>query len=450
MIRAICLFLLLATPAMAAAPVPRDFAWGSSLTFPPGGALFELTVPLAVYRQTNSPELADICIFNGRGEMVPFSVTPPPQPVVKKRVLLPHFPLPGKPTPGENLSVIVERRSTGEIITVSQGRANVKPVAYLLDATAVTEPLESLELEWRDIPEGFVERLTVEGSDDLERWWPLTAATIATLKHGSNTVEQRQIPLAGIRARYLRIIQQESRSGVEFTKMVAALSAGTAEPRRERLVIDVKPLPGKPGEYLFDLAGRMPVDRIRLQLPEKNSLVRGVFFSRSKESDPWVQRQEGVSYRLDSSAGVLSSPELSLPASGDRYWKLQISEAGGGVGAAAVKVEVAWTPQRILFIPRGNAPFTLAFGSGRADTRTVRGTDLLASLPVAEPAKVIIVQAEAGEAVTLGGEAALKKEFSAITRKKLLLWGVLLVGVGVLAWMVLRLGRQMNVRASNP
>ncbi|MHB8056501.1 MAG: DUF3999 domain-containing protein [Desulfuromonadaceae bacterium] len=444
MIRVVCLLLLLAAPAMAAAPLPKDFAWGSSLSFPPGGALYELTVPIAVYRETNSPELADICIFNGHGEMVPFSVTTPPQSAVKKRVLLPHFPLPGKPTPGENLSISVERRSTGEIVTVSQGRADAQPVAYLLDATAVNEPLESLELEWRDIPEGFVERLTVEGSDDLERWWPLTAATIAALKRGSNTVEQRQIPLSGIRARYLRIIQQERRSGVEFTKIVASLRAATAEPRRERLVIDVKPLPGQPGEYLFDLGGRMPVDRIRLQLPERNSIVRGVFFSRFRESDPWVQRQEGVSYRLDIPVGELSSPELSLPASGDRYWKLKISEAGGGAGAAAVKVEVAWTPQRILFLPRGNAPFTLAFGSGRADTRSVRGADLLSSLPATEPAKVNILRAEAGEVVTLGGETALKKEFSAITRKKLLLWGVLLVGVGVLAWMALRLGRQMK------
>jgi hypothetical protein len=133
-----------------------------------------------------------------------------------------------------------------------------------------------------------------------------------------------------------------------------------------------------------------------------------------------------------------------VPASGDRYWQLKIGEAGGGAGGSAVRVEVAWAPHRILFLPRGEAPFVLAFGSGRADTRTLRGADLLSSLPSTDPGQVKIVRAEAGEAVTLGGEAALKKELSAVTKKKLLLWGLLLAGVAVLALMALRLGRQMK------
>ena len=131
-----------------------------------------------------------------------------------------------------------------------------------------------------------------------------------------------------------------------------------------------------------------------------------------------------------------------MPAGGDRYWRLKVSEAGGGIGAAAVTVEVAWIPHRIHFLPRGEAPFILAFGSGRADTRNVRSADLPAGLPTTEAAKVGIARAEAGEAVLLAGEAALKKEMSPVTRKKLLLWGTLLAGVAVLAWMALRLIRQ--------
>jgi hypothetical protein len=188
----------------------------------------------------------------------------------------------------------------------------------------------------------------------------------------------------------------------------------------------------------------MPVDRIRVLLPERNSLTKGVFSSRSTLSDPWVVRQEGLLYRIATRDGELVSPELSVPASGDRYWRLKVGEAGGGVGAAAVSVEVAWIPHRIHFFPRGEAPFILAFGSGRADTRSVRGADLLAGLPASDAMKVGIVRAEAGDAVPLAGEAALKKEISPVTRKKLLLWGMLIAGVGVLAWMALHLIRQMK------
>lgn len=445
MIRSVFIFLiLLPLTASAASPGPADFAWQSSLNFPPGGALCELSAPVSVYRGISSPDLADICIFNGRGEVIPFSVSTPPPPPVRKTVLLPHFPVPEKPAPGEKLSIRVERRSTGEIVTVSQGRGDALHVAYLVDATALTEPIESLELEWGDIPEGFIGRVSVDASDDLDLWRPVTTATLAALKRDGSRVEQKKIPLSGARARYLRIVQQESRTAINFTKVVAALFAGATEPRRERLFLPVTPVPAQPGEYLFDLSGRMPVDRIRIILPERNSVARGVFFSRSKESDPWVQRLEGVSYRLDTAGGELTSPELPITASGDRFWKLKISESGGGAGAAAVKVEVAWAPHRILFLPRGEAPFLLAFGSGRADTRSVRGADLLLSLPTTDPSNVKIVRAEAGEAVTLGGESALKKEISAITKKKILLWGLLLIGVGVLAWMALSLGRQMK------
>jgi hypothetical protein len=444
MIRPLFLLLLLAAPAMAASPVPKDFAWKSSLNFQPGGTLYELNVPASVYRGTSSPELADICIFNGKGEMVPFSVTTPPPPAVKKRILLPHFPVPGKPAPGEKLAIRVERRSTGEIVTVSQGRADAQVIAYLVDATAVTEQVQSLELEWRDLPEGVIAQVSVEASDDLELWRPVTTATLAALKREGSMVEQRQISFSGIRASYFRIVQQESRSVLKFTKVVATLSAGSAEPRRERLAIDVTPVAGQPGEYLFDIPGVMPVDRIRLLLPERNSIVRGVFFSRSRGSDPWVQRLDGVSYRLDAADGELASQELPVPASGDRYWKLKINEAGGGAGAASVRVEAGWAPHRVTFLPRGEAPFMLAFGSGSADTRSVRGADLLSGLPVNSPVKVKIDRAEVGEAMALSGAAALKKEVSAITRKKILLWGVLLMGVGLLAWMALRLSRQMK------
>lgn len=445
MIRAALLFLVLQTlPALAATPGPEDFAWKSSLSFPPGGALYEVNVPLSVYRVIRSPELADICIFNGRNEIVPFSVTTPPPPPIRKRILLPHFPLPDKSTPGEKLSIQVERRPSGEIVTVSRGRSDTPLTAYLVDATSATEPIESLELEWRDTTEGLVEQVSVEASDDLDHWRPVATATLASLHRDGGTVVQRQINLSGIKTRYLRVVPQGNRFAAEFTNVVALLSAGSAEPQRERLPVSLSTVPNQPGEYLFDISGSMPVDRIRVLLPERNSLARGVFFSRPKESDPWIVRQEGVLYRIAAKDGELVSPELSVPACNDRYWRLKVGEAGGGVGAADVKVEVAWIPHRLLFLPRGEAPFILAFGSGRADTRNVRSADLPAVLPASEAAKVGIVRAEVGEAVPLAGNAAMKKEISPVTRKKLLLWGMLIAGVAVLAWMASRLIRQMK------
>ncbi len=41
------------------------------------------------------------------------------------------------------------------------------------------------------------------------------------------------------------------------------------------------PVPGKPGEFEFDLGGHFPVDRVNFELPELNSVVDVRLFSRA-------------------------------------------------------------------------------------------------------------------------------------------------------------------------
>jgi len=446
MIRFLVVFLVaLALPAQAKTPQPPDFAWKSVLRFLQGGSLYEVRVPLSVYRGVTSPELADLCVFNGANEIVPFSVaTPATQKQAANRIILPHFALPRKPKADESLSVRVERRSSGAVVTVGNGTNEGLGAAYLLDATAATAPIDSITLEWRDRPDGFTERVTVEASDDLDHWREVASATLASLKKGGRVVEQRQIALDGVRARYLRIVPEDVRMEMELTKVTASLSTGPTEPTRERLTVSGTAVAGQPGEFLFDLTGRMPVDRVRVLLPEKNSIARAIISSRTREEAPWIRRQDAVVYRLDTKGGELSAPEFTVCANGDRYWRLQIDAAGGGIGTGELRIAVAWVPHRVLFVPRGTKPFSLTFGSGRADTRAIRGGDLLARLPGTELAKTPVVPAEAGETMTLGGSDALKTEISAVTKKKALLWLVLLAGVGVLAWMAARLFRQMK------
>ncbi len=68
--------VLLAQIVCAKEPVPHDFAYGNSLNISEASALSEFTIPLDVYKGVTRPDLGDMAIFNGVGEMVPFAILP--------------------------------------------------------------------------------------------------------------------------------------------------------------------------------------------------------------------------------------------------------------------------------------------------------------------------------------------------------------------------------------
>ena len=67
---------LLLVPALAAAEQPHDFAYGIPLQTSGQDALQELELPRAVYEGVVHPDLADLRVFNGAGEVVAHAFRP--------------------------------------------------------------------------------------------------------------------------------------------------------------------------------------------------------------------------------------------------------------------------------------------------------------------------------------------------------------------------------------
>lgn len=439
--RLLVLLLFCALPVHAGV-TPSDFAWKLPLSVPPGGALYELPLPLPVYRGIRTPDLADLSVFNGAGEMVPFSLSVPPAAAAEKRLLLPVYPLPSGEKPAAKLSVRVEQRPATDVVSVERDTSEATAKGFLIDATSTAEPVTALELEWGETGKGFITNVTVDASNDLDSWRRVATGTLASLRREGEFVERRRLDLGGVRARYFRVVPLGATAPMVI-KVTATLSEGRTEPHREHAIAAGVPIK-EPGAYRFDLPGMMPVDRLRILLPHQNSLVRVALFSRSGEQEPWVPRAEGIAYRLNSAGGEVESPEFTLPRSGDRQWLARFQATGGGIGSGTPRIEVGWVPHRLRFVLRGDGPFCLAYGSGRGDTRSQRGADLFASLADVKKGELPVIQATAGEEAVLAGEGALKVQTSPAMRKKLLLWGSLLAGVALLAWMALRLSRQMK------
>lgn len=145
--------------------------------------------------------------------------------------------------------------------------------------------------------------------------------------------------------------------------------------------------------------------------------------------------------RRDAKKGICS---LQLPATTDRYWRIQVEGSSGGLGAGIPQLEVGWLPHRLVFVARGPGPFRLAFGSSREGLCNLRDDALLATLQDRQQGKIRPASATAGPVETLGGAAALRPRIAPATWKRWLLWGALILGVGMLAGMAYRLYRQME------
>jgi hypothetical protein len=198
----------------------------------------------------------------------------------------------------------------------------------------------------------------------------------------------------------------------------------------------------KPGEYLFDLGGRLPVDRLRIGLPQPNTLASVQVFARNRDDQPWQVISTGVLYRLQRDGREIANPDLAVAGSGWRFWLLRVDQKGGGIGQGEPTLQAGWVPQQLVFVARGNPPFQLTYGNAAAQPAAYPIATIVPGWRSAEELQAAL--ATAGAQRELAGARALR---APIDYKTWTLWGSLALAVVVLAWMAWQLTRQMQPHA---
>ncbi|HET6420231.1 MAG TPA: DUF3999 domain-containing protein [Geobacteraceae bacterium] len=451
-ILAILLVFAVAGPAFANQPRPDDFAYGMFLKTDGGEALYETMLSLPVYRSVTRGDLGDLCVFNGQREVVPFAIIRPPLETARQAesVPLPIFPLFAPVGQrAENLSLQVTKDKTGSIINVTTGTGagqGREISAYLVDAGHAGPAVSALELELRALGDGFVRRVTVESGTDLEHWTTISPeTTIVSLRYGAHTLERRTIELGSVRASYYRISSPDPGGMPELAGIRARLAAEAREPERQWITsAPGKAVKGGISDYTFDTAGHMPVDRIRVELPQDNTLVNAIFYSRPSKGEPWTARQSTLVYRLRLQGHYIANADITFPPCTDRYWLMRIDQTGGGLGVGTPKLVFGWVPEKLVFVARGAGPFILACGSLRARVDGNGGNELLAEFKNLRKENIVAKSATIGPRTILGGETALRPGIIPRDWKTCILWGALVLGVALLAWMAIRLHRQLK------
>lgn len=445
----ICLIFVLPAIALAqtaeAPERPENYTNVSTLTNSKNEGINRVELPLAVYRGVMSNDLADIRVFDNKGVPVPHALVSaePPRSEMRAPISPPRFPVYAE-AGGDNQSEMkIEVRADGALVKIESNK-NSQPKAltvnsYVFDLIQLSDNIKALNLDFNTPTEGFVSKARIEASDDFKSWRTLVSgAPVMSLQFAGQAIAEKRIELPSTKSKYLKLTWEGPAIGLSDIKA----EFGEKFIQGERVGLTGNGRAGdKPGEYVFDLGARAPIDRIKFELPQINTVAPTQIYSRADEKSPWQSRASATLYRLNYKGDSVVAPAISVAISNDRYWKIAVEQKGGGLGAGMPNLVAEYRPRQLVFVARGEGPFTLAFGKANAKQSSFSAESLIPGYQYSDEFK--LAQAQIGDAraqtVAVVAEAASPEQ-----KKKWLLWAVLLAGVALLGGMAWKLSKQMT------
>lgn len=440
--------MLLSSASWADTPSLTDFARQLPLTLSGSGALYELPLPAEVYLGVQRTDLGDLAVFNGVGEIVPFTLVQPlPAKYSVEQRQLPLFPLGGaaRSRTGD-LALQVRTDAGGTSVDLRTRPASAPPgevTGYVVDAAALERPVSGFDLTLAPGAREYLGAVRVAISDDLRSWRDHGDGALAVLSAGAAQLSRSRIDFPPVPARYFRLVVSPEQGAPRLTGVSARLESSSPAPNRATQRYFLAPVPGEPGTYRVRTSGPLPVDRLRLVFDTDNALASAAFFSRQDDKSPWCERGSATCYRLRRGSGVVESAPLEVGPTTDREWLIRLRPAGPG--ERLPMLEIGWQPARLIFAASGEPPYSLAFGSARSGAASLRDDGIAAALAGWEKQGIKPVPAGAGASVESGGKKALRRQIPAATWKSIALWSVLVFGVAMLARMAWKLGREISL-----
>jgi hypothetical protein len=435
--------LVLAVALPVAAQSPANFRSSAEVTMPSNDALHLLELPVEVFRDGRK-DLADVRIYNEKGDSVPIAWGADPGRTVEpaQPIVLPVFPVRTVPAPGQASTEVTVKAADGTLVSVRSGRAPPakgapKAKAWLADVTKATEPIAAVLFTWEAVPGSEMLTVRVEGSDDLKAWSTLGSAPLVRLQGGGRSLLQNRVEFTPRTVKYLRITADSP--AFEPTNIGAQYAPRGKPP--ERRVKTVEATRGEnPDEIVFDLGARLPVELLRLIPTQDNAILVGNLLARDTTNEPWQPMMSATFYRLQREGVESLSPPREIGRRAARYWLVRL--APGSSQGPLPKLEVHWSPARIVFVKEGEGPFYLAFGNPNAK-QTALGIETV--IPNYKPGmEHLLKAAQVGPVKAEPPPNRWEKMIGEMDLRRSILWGVLVLGVATLGVMAWRLSKQVK------
>lgn len=334
------------------------------------GPYYRLILPAEVYEASQSAYLSDVRIINSAGEFVPFSLESPVAQPAKQQVVtdqVPWFRVPvsksdrdavknrsaskeeGHNAEDSTLPVPPDRKMNDVIVDLSEGR----------DVTALRVRLNVTRYQGR---------VRVDTSNTLDRWETVTESELLRSSSGDRELVQDRIHLRGITRRYVRLTWLDSEP--EITSVEVERTVGPKSPATENSVEAMQWVRAlhvrkgeKAGQYLFDTAAAYPIERLRIDLPQINTVNRMTVENRTDAASGWRYVGSGAVYRIEGKTNEKLSPPLQFAIETKPQWRLSFDMRDSSPDIEPSAIMLGWRPATLTFIARGTAPFTLGVGN---------------------------------------------------------------------------------------
>ncbi|HET9450848.1 MAG TPA: DUF3999 family protein, partial [Aggregicoccus sp.] len=248
------------------------------------------------------------------------------------------------------------------------------------------------------------------------------------------TLLRRHVELTPGLARFLRVRVDGEGPGLPLRALQLQLRSPGEVPQPQWL--EATFLRRDERGFVYRLPARIPAEQVDLRLAADNAVARYQVQSREAEAQPWRHRGSLTAFRLRGAGLDLVNEPLPLHPTREREWRLESATPA----AQPPVLRFAYFPERWLLLTHGKAPYVVAAGSERARREDYPLEALVAQVRAKygaewEPPKVGL-----GAGRDAGGEAALRPPLGDDSRTWAL-WAVLVLGAGVVIFMVLRLLR---------
>lgn len=417
-----------------------------------------------VYAAVNTVNLGDLCVRNAAGEDLPFGFSRPPAPDHRKERALPAaevqwFPMPvhaadsGDPAAPLGVTIApdgslraapgsrtISDKRPGEVISLVPLWSGVDPREAR--NTRLTLTIDIAEPEYRG-------GLRLAESDDLDRSRSVGSGQLLFLRNDKETLVANRIELTGVRGKYLLLYWDQTPPTVTGIRAEMVLEeeeiappptfpvsaeesrAANADPAG-RQFLEVPGEKDPDGNILFHLNAHLPVDHVQLALPRPNTLAPGVFYSGFRAGAFQGRASDSTQFfRLTSQNGTETrNRPVRMDVNRDAEWLFR-PESKSFAGSEPPRLIVSWEPDMLTFVAGGEGPYTLMTGcSGSNPPQSAKALYPEGLKQDATPASL-----SAGEKVDVNAVPA------PTDTRKMILWGVLGLGLALLGFMAYKLAR---------
>jgi len=455
---ALILIVALGTAAIAASAEPAPQRYGAPIAIAQAAPFVQLDLPVSAYAHSLQADLRDLRIVDASGARVPFALlAPPPAPAASERLReAVLYSLPPRPAGGGAWRSPVDVTVEGDRISVHRAGATAAAPnpfpgmspGWLLDLGETRPgepPPRRLRLAWSG-PAEFSAAYTLESSDDLRSWRGAGGGQLMALRSATDILTQPLVPLATGTGRFIRLVWLDPASAPALTGATALAPAPGMVSRTASRELSFAPSaepagPSGPDAVAaralhFDLGGDLPFVDLDLRFFGGTHVAPVRLQGRSRIDERWRELGSGVFYRLERDGVPTESPAIALPTHA-RFIRVIVDERAAPLDSQTTRLALHAQLASLVFATAGQPPFRLLAGSPDARDGALPAATLV---PRLDEERQRFGRAELGVFVEDPEVARAAVRAAGIARlRPWLLWGVLIVGVVVLAALVWRL-----------